>query len=99
MQVRTLATITTNTTVDTRVPMQGYRYNPEMVLQVGITGTITVQILGSLDGTTWVELLAASAVDQLSAVAAVPHVRIVTTGVSGGTAVVKAGTTPGRYVG
>ena len=95
MQVRTLATITTDTTVDTRVPTQNYQRHPEMVLQVGITGTITVQILGSLDGTTWVEMLAASAASQLSAVALVPHVRIVTTGTSGGTAVVKVGTGQG----
>lgn len=98
MQVKTLATITgANTTVDTRVPTHGYREHPEMVVQVGITGTITAQVLGSLDGVTWVEYLAASASSQLSAVAMVPHLRIVTTAQAGGTATLKVGTPPGRY--
>lgn len=91
MHVRTLATINTDTDTDVEIPVDGYKYNPEAILQIQITGTITIQVLGSLDGTNWVEVLAASAVDQLSAVALLPHWRFTSTGTSGGTAVIKMG--------
>ena len=96
MIVETLATISTDTTTDVEIQTEGYDRHPEAILQVGITGTITIQVLGSLDDSNYVEILAASAADQLSAVVLLPFYRFVSTGTSGGSAVVKLGRTGPR---
>lgn len=89
-KVITLATVDADGNTDVSVPTLGYGEHPEIMLQVAITGTITIQILGSLDGTTWVEMLAANASSQLAALAAVPFLRITASSTSGGSATVKA---------
>lgn len=91
MIVETLATVNSDGNTDVEVDTSGYVGHPEAVLQVDVTGTITVQILGSLDGSAFVEVLAASAADQLAAVVLLPHYRITVTGTSGGSAVIKLG--------
>jgi hypothetical protein len=89
MHVRTLATISADGNTDVEIPMKGYRYHPEAVLQIDITGTITIQVLGSLDGTSYVEMMGADTADRLQPIAAVPYLRFTATSTSGGTAVVK----------
>ncbi len=91
MQVEELGTISTDTNTDFEIDVGGYVSHPEAVLQVNITGTITIQVLGSLDGNAYVEILEASSVDQLAAIAMVPFLRITSTGTSGGTAVITLG--------
>jgi len=91
MIIETLATITADGSTDVEIDTSGYEEHPEAVLQVDITGTITIQILGSLDGTSFVELVAAAATDSLNAVILLPYYRFTATATSGGTAVVKVG--------
>jgi hypothetical protein len=89
MRVRTLATITTDTNTDVELPVTSYKYHAEAVLQINITGTITIQVLGSLDGVSYVEMMGADATDRLQPIAIVPHLRFTSTGTSGGSAVIK----------
>lgn len=91
MLVETLATINANGSTDVELDTSGYQYHPEGILQVNITGTITIQVLGSLDDAAYVEMLAANAADQLSAIVLMPFLRFTATGTSGGTAVIKLG--------
>lgn len=91
MHVRTLDTITEDGNTDVALPTDTYKRHPEAVIQINITDTITIQVLGSLDGVTFVEVLAASAADQLAAVAFLPFYRFTATGQTDGTAVVKIG--------
>ena len=89
MHVRTLATISADGNTDLEIPASSYRYHPEAVLHIGITGTITIQVLGSIDGTTWVEIIAASASSALQSIAMLPHLRFTASGTAGGSAVIK----------
>jgi len=91
MHVRTLATIIADGSTDIEVETRGYDRHPEAILQIDVTGTITIQVLGSLDGSAYTEVLAESAVDQLSAVVLLPFYRFTASGTSGGSAVVKIG--------
>ena len=91
MIVETLATITADGSTDVEIDAEGYENHPEAILQIDITGTITIQVLGSLDDAAYVEILAASASDQLSAVALLPYYRFTASSTSGGSAVVKIG--------
>ena len=91
MHVRTLATVSADGNTDVEVPSEGYNRHPEAIMQIDVTGTITIQILGSLDGTAFVEVLAANAADQLSAVVLLPFYRITASATSGGSAVIKLG--------
>ena len=91
MIVETLATINTDGSTDVEIDTEGYENHPEAILQIDITGTITIQVLGSLDDVAYVEILAAGAADQLSAVALLPYYRFTASGTSGGSAVVKIG--------
>lgn len=91
MIVETLAEISSDGSTDVEIDTSGYEEHPEAVLQIDITGTITIQVLGSLDGVAFVEILAASASDQLSAVVLLPYYRFTASGTSGGDATVKIG--------
>ena len=91
MIVETLATINTDGSTDVEIDTEGYENHPEAILQIDITGTITIQVLGSLDDVAYVEMLAASASDQLSAIILMPYYRFTASGTSGGSAVVKIG--------
>ncbi len=91
MIVETLATISADGSADVELDTRGYGKHPECLLQIDVTGTITLQVLGSLDGVAYVELLAASAVDQLAAVVMLPFLRLTASGTSGGSVVVKLG--------
>jgi hypothetical protein len=92
MIVETLATISADGSTDVEINTEGYEQHPEGLLQIDVTGTITIQVLGSLDGSCYVEILAALAdTDQLSAIALVPYLRFTASATSGGTAVIKLG--------
>jgi len=91
MIIETLATISADGSTDVEIDTSGYESHPEAVLQIDITGTITIQILGSLDGVSFVELVAAAATDSLNAVVLLPFYRFTASATSGGSAVVKLG--------
>ena len=91
MIVETIATLSADGNSDVEIDTAGYGDHPEVILQVNITGTISIQVLGSLDGTTFVEMIATSTDDQLAAVAMMPFYRFTATGTSGGSAEIKIG--------
>lgn len=91
MIVETLATIDADGSTDVEIETSGYDKHPEGVLQIAITGTITIQVLGSLDDSSYVELLAASSDSQLAAVVLLPFYRFTASSTSGGSAVIKLG--------
>jgi len=92
MIVETLTTLSADGSADIEVDTAGYGDgHPEAILQVNVTGTITIQVLGSLDDDVYVELLAANAADQLAAVVLLPFYRFTASGTSGGTAEIKIG--------
>mgnify|MGYP001823630749 CR=1 FL=1 len=98
MQVKTLGTINANGDNDFEIAINGYHHHPEAVVQVNITGTITIQVLGSLDGTAFVEMIAATTSDILQPIALVPFLRFTASSTSGGSAVAKVMTGAGpRY--
>lgn len=67
-----------------------YRGHPEAVIQIEISGTATVQILGSLDGDfTPVEVIAAVTVNTLQPIAYMPLLRATISGYSSGNVIVK----------
>lgn len=90
MHVRTLATVDANgnTDVELRLPNNYDRVNT--LVQITITGTITIQLLGSLDGAAYSEILAASASSRVASVLVTPFMRITASSTSGGSAVIKA---------
>lgn len=91
MIIETLATISADGSTDVEIDTSGYEDHPEAIMQIDVTGTITIQVLGSLDDSAYVEILAASGVDQLSAVVLLPFYRFTASGTSGGSAVIKLG--------
>ena len=93
MKVNTIATVSADGSTDVAVDNQSaYKRHPEGILQVAITGTMTIQVLGSLDGTNYSEMIAASASGSITAIALVPFLRITASSTSGGTATILLGT-------
>ena len=89
MHVRTLATVSAdgNTDVELRLPTNYDRVNT--LVQITVTGTITIQLLGSLDGAAYSEILAAAGTSRVASVLVTPFMRITSSSTSGGSAVLK----------
>jgi len=67
-----------------------YRGHPEAVVQIEISGTATVQILGRLDGDfTPVEVIAAVTANTLQPIAYMPFLRATVSGYASGDVIVK----------
>jgi len=90
MQVITIAdAVAANGNSDLILPVS-YSGHPEAIVQVEITGTATVQILGRIDGDfSFVEVVAASSVDALQPISYFPELRATVSGWSSGTVTVK----------
>jgi len=72
-------TVTTDTNTDYTVPM-AYGH-PELFLQVDISGTYTIQILGKLHAdASYVEVVAAATASYIQPIAFMPYLRITTSG-------------------
>ena len=82
MQVITVAdAITTDTNTDYEFPSRAYDEHPEMLLQVEISGTFTVQILGKLhEDASYVELVAAATANYIQPTVYMPFIRVTTSG-------------------
>ena len=81
MQVIQIAdAVIADTNTDIILP-NAYKQHAEAFIQVEISGTFTVQILGRLDPTaTFVELVAAATANYLQPVTYMPEIRITTSG-------------------
>jgi len=81
MQVITIAdAITADTNTDFELP-SSYVDHPEAFIQVEISGTFTVQILGRLhDDATYIELIAADTANYIQPVTYMPQIRVTTSG-------------------
>lgn len=81
MQVLTIAdAITADTNTDIVLP-NAYGPHPEAFIQIEISGTFTVQILGRLHpDATFLELVAAVTADTIQPVAYMPEMRVTTSG-------------------
>ena len=79
MQVITIAdAIVADTNTDIELP-PSYRGHPEAFIQVEISGTFTVQILGKLHAdASYVELVAAATANYIQPVAFMPFLRVTT---------------------
>jgi len=82
MQVLTLAdAVVADTNTDYELPATSYDVHAEAFLQVEISGTFTVQILGKLHAdASYVELVAAATANYIQPVALMPYIRITTSG-------------------
>lgn len=82
MQVLTIAdAVTADTNTDFELPISSYDYHPEAFLQIEVSGTFTVQILGKLHAdASYVELVAAVTADTIQPVAIMPFLRVTTSG-------------------
>jgi hypothetical protein len=82
MQVITIAdAVVADTNTDIELPPQSYDDNPEAFIQVEISGTFTVQILGKLHAdASYVELVAAATLNYIQPVAYMPFLRVTTSG-------------------
>lgn len=82
MQVITIAdAVTADTNTDFELPVGSYDEQPEAFLQVEISGTFTVQILGKLHAdASYVELVAAATANYIQPVAYMPYLRVTTSG-------------------
>lgn len=80
MQVLTLASaITADTNTDFDLPVDSYDEHAEAFLQVEISGTFTVQILGKLHAdASYVELVAAATANYIQPIAFMPFIRVTT---------------------
>jgi len=80
MQVITAAdAVVTDTNTDIRLPPQTYDDNPEAFIQVEISGTFTVQILGKLHAdASYVELVAAATANYIQPITYMPFIRVTT---------------------
>jgi len=80
MQVVTIAdAVVADTNTDFRLP-PAYKH-PEAFLQVEISGTFTVQILGKLHAdASYVELVAAATANYIQPIAYMPFLRVTTSG-------------------
>ena len=81
MQVITIAdAIIADTNTDIVLP-NTYKGHPEAFIQVEISGTFTVQILGRLHpSASFVELVAADTANYIQPVAYMPEIRVTTSG-------------------
>lgn len=81
MQVITIAdAVTTDANFDFEFP-NAYSAHPEAFIQIEITSTFTVQILGKLHpDASYVELVAAVTADTIQPVAYMPFMRVTTSG-------------------
>ena len=82
MQVITIANaIVADTDTDIELPAGPYDEQPEAFIQVEISGTFTVQILGKLHAdASYVELVAAATANYIQPVAYMPFIRVTTSG-------------------
>jgi len=82
MQVITVAdAIVADTNTDIQLPPKAYDHHPEAFLQIEISGTFTVQILGKLHAdASYVELVAAVTANTIQPVAYMPFIRVTTSG-------------------
>jgi hypothetical protein len=82
MQVLTIAdAVVADTNTDYELPVDSYDQHPEAFLQVEISGTFTVQILGKLHAdASYVELVAAATANYIQPVAIMPYLRVTTSG-------------------
>jgi hypothetical protein len=90
MQVVTITNAdNANGNYDIELP-PAYRGHPEALVQIEISGTATVQILGALDDDfSYVEVVAAVTANTLSPVAYVPKLRATVSGYASGDVIVK----------
>ena len=66
---------------DYEFPNRAYDQHPEMLLQVEISGTFTVQILGKLhEDASYVELVAAATASYIQPTVYMPFIRVTTSG-------------------
>lgn len=66
---------------DIELPPQSYDDHPEAFIQVEISGTFTVQILGKLHaGASYVELIAEATANYIQPVTYMPFMRVTTSG-------------------
>ncbi len=81
MQVITIAdAVVADTNTDFELP-PAYGEHPEAFIQIEITSTFTVQILGKLHAdASYVELVAAVTVDTIQPVTYMPFMRVTTSG-------------------
>lgn len=82
MQVVTIANaVTADTNTDYELPPRAYDMHPEMLLQVEISGTFSVQILGKLhEDASYVELVAAASANYIQPTVYMPFLRVTTSG-------------------
>lgn len=80
MQVITLVAATVANESNDIILPNAYRH-PEAFIQVEISGTFTVQILGRLHpDASWVELVAEATANYIQPVAYMPEIRVTTSG-------------------
>ncbi len=66
---------------DLELPPVAYDAHPEAFIQIEISGTFTVQVLGKLHaGASYVELVAAVTVNTIQPITYMPFVRVTTSG-------------------
>ena len=82
MQVQKIVSaVTTDTNTDVELPSGSYDIHPEAFLQVEISGTFTVQVLGKLHAdAAYVELVAAATANYIQPVAYMPYLRFTSSG-------------------
>ena len=72
--------VVANTNTDIELPV-GYDSQPEAFIQIEISGTFTVQVLGRLSSdASYVELVAAVTANTIQPVTYMPYMRFTTTG-------------------
>lgn len=82
MQVLTIVDATVaDENNDFEMPSGSYDAQPEMFLQIEISGTFTAQVLGKLHAdASYVELVAAVTANTIQPVAYMPYLRVTTSG-------------------
>lgn len=90
MQVVTITDLdNANGNYDVELP-PAYRGHPEAVVQIEISGTATVQMLGAIeDDFSYVEVIAAVTANTLQPIAYIPKLRATVSGYSSGNVIVK----------
>ena len=76
-----VSAVVADTDTDVELPSGSYDIHPEAFLQVQISGTFTVQVLGKLHAdAAYVELVAATTANYIQPVAYMPFLRFTTSG-------------------